>query len=704
MNIEQLILEEYTKIHESSLLTENKVGPPLDAKLTVSSEFGPRRGRQHDGTDFDTPVGTKAISVLPGTVTYANNLRGNACGGTIQITHKNGFQSTYCHMSKFDVKKGDTVTLGQVVGETGGKIGAPMAGNSNGPHLHFGLRLNGKYVNPELYISKTIKPPPDISKLMPGVKDYDPIPEPEDHWGAIDYFQTVLDFAGFIPGYGDVIDIINAALYFGRGKYVDGFLSLIAVIPVVGSFMKFGLKATFKSFGMGKVARAMRKAMRGAHGDMQKLWVTMLKDGHIDAATLKQLAKHGDTVASMLRSSAGKLKKLDKYGVPIPDAAYKQMDEIADAIKHIVPQEPVLSTIAKVAKATGKVTGTVAKGTYNVTKKIIGIPFRLVLSPITIPIAMTKASIRVVTGKTGMGATSLIKRFVGKSGDNIGDMERAVRVLFKKKLAANPLLLANMIKTNGSSIALTKAFKNLDGPTKKVLKDLHTKPTKEIEQTLNSLLQPKMQKRLTNFSPTDYKNLVGEVTDQAAARGNPYYNTFIKDEVINWSVAKSPGLKLSGAWDSKAWYDWPNTKGVKTLDVISNEIQDAAEKLGLEDTDDPQGVILQSLVIALRYAGALTDENVETIKDFTKTYVKPIYSGLKQQISHYATMENAKEGARLFKHHTYHQIPGLDDAGKETDAASATASQKWNYLSTHASEFASGTWSALTMMWDVIVP
>jgi hypothetical protein len=135
---------------------------------------------------------------------------------------------------------------------------------------------------------------------------------------------------------------------------------------------------------------------------------------------------------------------------------------------------------------------------------------------------------------------------------------------------------------------------------------------------------------------------------------------------------------------------------------MSNEIQDAAEKLGLEDTDDPQGVILQSLVIALRHAGALTDENVETIKDFTKTYVKPIYSGLKQQISYYATMENATEGARLFKHHTYHQIPGLDDAGKETDAASATASQKWNYLSTHSSEFASGTWSVITMMWDTI--
>ena len=452
----------------------------------------------------------------------------------------------------------------------------------------------------------------------------------------------------------------------------------------------------------------MRKAMKGAPGDMQNLWTVMLKDKHIDAATLTQFAKHGDTVASMLRSSVGKLKKLDKYGIPIPDAVYKQMDEIAYAIKNIVPLEPQLSVIAKVAKGTGKVAGkvagTVAKGTFNVTKKIVALPIRLVLSPITIPIAMVKASIRAITGNLGSGSTSLIKRFIGKSGDDIGDMERAVRVLFKKKLASNPLLLANMIKTNGGTVGIGKYFKNLDPNAAAMLKDLHKQPVKDIEDTLLMLLKrDKKTAGWTEFSSTDYKNLVGQVSDAAAYKGNPYYNTFIKDEVINWSVAKSPGLKLSGAWDSKPWYDWPNTKGLKTLDVISNEIQDAAEKLGLEDTDDPQGVILQSLVIALRYAGALTDENVETIKDLTKTYVKPLYSGLKQQISHYATMENAKEGARLFKRNTYHQIPGLDDTGKETDAASATASQKWNYLSTHSSEFASGTWSALTMIWDVIV-
>ncbi len=702
MNIEQLILEEYNKIQQSSLLTENKdrIGSPLP-NLTVSSPFQKKRClpgqecRPHNGTDFATNVGTPAVSVLNGIVKKAK-FSSNACGGTIIIQHDDGYESSYCHMSRIDVSKGDKVTLGQPIGETGGRRGAHGAGNSLGAHLHFGLKKNGSWVDPEKYIDPNYKLPAVPTNVATADAD-------SDEWGAIDYFQTVLDFAGFIPGIGDIIDVINAAIYFAREKYVDGFLSLIAVIPVVGSFIATGMKVAFKAVGFGKVSRALRKAMKGAPGDMQTLWKTMAKDGNLSAATLKDFAKHGDTAAEMLRSSARKLKKLDKAGIPMPDAVYKQMDNMADAIKNIIPREKQLSAIGKIAKGTGTVAKKVAKGTGTVAKKIVALPIRIAVSPITIPVSMAKASVRALTGKLGSGSTSLIKRFVGKSGDDIADMERAVRILFKKKLAANPLLLANMIKTNGKQIGISKYFKNLDPNAAAMLKDLHKQPVKDIEGTLLMLLKrdPKTA-TWTNFSASNYKNLVKEISDTAAHTGNPYYNTFINDETMKWAVGKSPGLKLAGAWDSKPWYDWPNTKGLKTLDVLSNEIQDAAEKLGLEDTDDPQGVILQSLVTALRYAGALSDENVETIKDFSKTYIKPLYSLLKQEISHYATMENAKEGAKQFKKYTYHQVPGLDENGKEVDSASATASQKWNYLSTHASEFTAETWNAITLMWDIV--
>ena len=126
----------------------------------------------------------------------------------------------------------------------------------------------------------------------------------------------------------------------------------------------------------------------------------------------------------------------------------------------------------------------------------------------------------VLTGRLGKGSTSLLKRFVGKSGDNIADMERAVRSLFKRKLAANPLLLANMIKTNGNIVGMNKYFKNLAPNAATMLKDLHKQPIKNIEEVLNVLLKSKK----INFSAADYKNLVNEVTDVAARKGNPYYN------------------------------------------------------------------------------------------------------------------------------------------------------------------------------------
>ena len=78
---------------------------------------------------------------------------------------------------------------------------------------------------------------------------------------------------------------------------------------------------------------------------------------------------------------------------------------------------------------------------------------------------------------------------------------------------------------------------------------------------------------------------------------------------------------------------------------------------------------------------------------------------LKNKISQiagkYATAENAEEGARMLKAQVYDDIPGLDDNGIEIKASDATASQKWNYLSTHASEFSAETWKFLTMAWDV---
>ena len=62
-------------------------------------------------------------------------------------------------------------------------------------------------------------------------------------WNII---QTVLDYVGFIPVIGDIVDVVNALIYYLRGKYLEAALSVIAIILIVGSFIKFGVKGSMK--------------------------------------------------------------------------------------------------------------------------------------------------------------------------------------------------------------------------------------------------------------------------------------------------------------------------------------------------------------------------------------------------------------------------------------------------------------------------
>jgi murein DD-endopeptidase MepM/ murein hydrolase activator NlpD len=60
----------------------------------------------------------------------------------VRVRHNNGYESEYLHLSAIDVRAGEHVSQGEVVG----KVGA--TGLATGPHLHYGLRRNGGYVNP----------------------------------------------------------------------------------------------------------------------------------------------------------------------------------------------------------------------------------------------------------------------------------------------------------------------------------------------------------------------------------------------------------------------------------------------------------------------------------------------------------------------------------------------------------------------------
>lgn len=121
---------------------------PLDSKIT--SDFGRARTfngvlkSYHGGTDFRAAVGVPIVASNDGVVVIAKDRF--YAGGSVVIDHGHGIHTSYFHLSKIKVQKGDRVEKSQIVGLAG------ATGRVTGPHLHFGIRVNGEQVDPLQFI------------------------------------------------------------------------------------------------------------------------------------------------------------------------------------------------------------------------------------------------------------------------------------------------------------------------------------------------------------------------------------------------------------------------------------------------------------------------------------------------------------------------------------------------------------------------
>ena len=115
-----------------------------------SSRFGVRRffngeaRNPHSGLDIAIPSGTQVVSAGSGTVIDAGDYFFN--GKTVFVDHGQGLITMYCHLSQVTVRAGDRVAPGQPLGLSG------MTGRASGPHLHWGVIMNGALVDPELFV------------------------------------------------------------------------------------------------------------------------------------------------------------------------------------------------------------------------------------------------------------------------------------------------------------------------------------------------------------------------------------------------------------------------------------------------------------------------------------------------------------------------------------------------------------------------
>jgi len=128
--------------------------------MRVTSRYGRRRhpvlgfSARHNGVDLGAVTGTPVKATATGVVTHAGTHRMK--GRYVQLRHPNGYATHYYHLSRFGrgIRRGKRVTQGQVIGSVG------STGMSTGPHLHYGILRNGRFLNPLRLKSPSRKPVP----------------------------------------------------------------------------------------------------------------------------------------------------------------------------------------------------------------------------------------------------------------------------------------------------------------------------------------------------------------------------------------------------------------------------------------------------------------------------------------------------------------------------------------------------------------
>ena len=139
------------KTYVTKSLGDLKFTWPVPGASRITSGFGSRESptegasTNHKGIDISAPTGTRIVAAESGTVVIATYSA--SAGNYVMISHGGGVYSVYMHMSSIGVSAGQSVSKGDKVGAVG------STGYSTGSHLHFGIRVNGSYVNPSSYVS-----------------------------------------------------------------------------------------------------------------------------------------------------------------------------------------------------------------------------------------------------------------------------------------------------------------------------------------------------------------------------------------------------------------------------------------------------------------------------------------------------------------------------------------------------------------------
>jgi murein DD-endopeptidase MepM/ murein hydrolase activator NlpD len=139
------------EMHRQVFLARPSIRPVQADESWISSSFSQSRmhpvlqyNRPHPGLDISALAGTPILASAAGRVTYAGTRSGY--GKTVEIDHGFGYKTRYAHAGSIQVKRGQRVDRGDILGEVG------KTGLATAPHLHYEVLIDGRQVNPRQYL------------------------------------------------------------------------------------------------------------------------------------------------------------------------------------------------------------------------------------------------------------------------------------------------------------------------------------------------------------------------------------------------------------------------------------------------------------------------------------------------------------------------------------------------------------------------
>ena len=426
-----------------------------------------------------------------------------------------------------------------------------------------------------------------------------------------DNFQTALDWVGFLPVIGDFVDAINACIYFVRGKWFDGILSLLAIIPLIGSALKVSIKSIYKGVGLAKLTRKIQMAWKSK--DSTKIFQDLISSGAINSGNFHLVGEGIDKLNDMIKSGNAGLRN-----IPLADKVFPD----------VLAQLDNLETFMKTAKIDMLMKG--ADGVTSVGAAVIrggakgGSGIGSGVNALSDAEKIIEKSSHSFAKKLTLNILPLFKSFTTLNPKALKNLNRAMDQRFTRELA-NPDKLAALMKTSTNEAqfkALDDILENYNGAR------VGASTASDLATQLRALPQ------------TSIDNMAREMGDKITSMPGTHmmHNAYKNDAVTNLKAYTSKDMKDPAS----AWYKQFNFEYKKYIDVIWNELHDVGEDFKIESRpgvdsalnkyDEADGVVWP--LVKKMVSTVIGQKSYDSTKDLANIYINsPAATAVIDQLS-----------------------------------------------------------------------